>query len=347
MNTLCVENSAKCVFLYPFVANTRNIAVSFIIWILRQYNKKKKEIVMLDSLLPRTILDAVNKLNVSKLYEIRLRLNAPVMVNAAGEYFYLNIHGVSRDKEGVILCTRSDIEYIMSKASNDSMYTVNDQLVNGYIAYRGGIRIGVAGEFVYVGNQIKTIKNIQSLNIRIPHEVHNCSLHCLRYIQQGRGIYNTLVVSPAGAGKTTFVRDLAKQILNINSKLNILIIDERSEITGISQGIAIFNNPNCDILSNCKKSYAFDNGIRSLRPDVIITDELSIRDFDSVANALTCGVKVIATIHADSIWDLKNKPDFLDILQKKLFDRYILLSSINRPGEVVGIYDSNLECIGQ
>ncbi|MBE5735294.1 MAG: hypothetical protein E7361_02485 [Clostridiales bacterium] len=302
---------------------------------------------MLLSLLPDRIVSAVSRIDVSKLQEIRLRLNAPIMINMMGEYYYLSAYGAEIYSSNALVCTRPDIDYVISKASNNSIHTINDQLVNGYITYTGGIRIGVAGEIVSVGDRVKTIKNIQSLMIRVPHEVNNCALPALRFVQYGTSIYNTLVLSPAGAGKTTFVRDLAKQILRINSKINILIVDERSEITGISGGVALFNNANCDILSNCKKGYAFDNGIRSMRPDVIITDELSISDFASIENAMTCGVKVIATIHANSIFDLKNKPDLCAIIDKKMFDRYILLGSSNKPGEIVNIYDANLESIGQ
>ncbi len=300
---------------------------------------------MLESLLPKDIVEALENINISKLCELRLRVNMPICINILGESYYLASYGICNSKSNAIICKKSHIDYIIQIASNNSLYTINDQLVNGYISYLGGIRIGVAGEFVYVNDQIKTIKNIQALNIRIPHEVFGCSLSGFQYIQKGKSIYNTLILSPAGAGKTTYIRDLAKQLLNKFQMLNVLIVDERCEITGIANGKANFSDFNCDILSNCKKEYAFDNGIRSLKPDVIITDELSQEDIKSVENAITCGVKVVATIHADSIMDLKNKPKFIDILQKKLFDRYIILSANNRPGEFVGVYDAELECI--
>ena len=303
-------------------------------------------IALLENILSQHIIDALHYINITKLCEIRLRVGMPIMINVLGKLFYLGKYGQTDNSTQSIVCSRDDIDSIMANVSNNALYSINDQLVEGYITCAGGIRVGVAGEFVYVNNNIKTIKNIQSLNIRVPHEVNNCSLDYLRFIQNNHSIYNTLILSPAGAGKTTFIRDLAKQLLRQATLTNILIVDERCEITGISNGQASFGGFNCDILSNCKKEYAFNNGIRSLRPDIIITDELSSKDIDCVANAISCGVKVIATIHAENVLDLKNKPEFSYILQNQMFDRFIVLGNKESPGEHCGVFDSNLECIG-
>ena len=301
---------------------------------------------MLQRLLPERIYQALENVKMSNLCEVRLRVDMPVIVNVAGKLMYLNRYGASVSNSQAIICGKKDIENIILSASNNALYSINDQLVRGYISVRGGIRIGVAGEFVHVNGDIKTVKNIQALNIRIPHEVRNCSLRYFRHLQHGTSIYNTLILSPAGGGKTTFIRDLSRQLLANNNLVNLLIVDERCEITGISSGKAHFEGFNCDILSHCTKHYAFDNGIRSLRPDIIVTDELSGKDIDCVRNAITCGVKVVATMHAESILDLKYKPEFSQVLEDKLFDRFVLLGCSNGIGEACGVYDSNLECIG-
>ncbi len=298
---------------------------------------------MLYDLFVGEILNGIHNLDIKYLTEIRLRVGLPIVIEISGKRCYLASYGMTDSLNSAIICDRSTIDRVVSIASNNSIHTINDQLVNGYIVYRGGIRIGVAGEFVYVNDKIKTIKNIQALNIRVPHEVKGCSLRAIDNIVHNGRIYNTLVISPAGAGKTTFIRDLAKQILRLQPKSNVLIVDERCEITGVNNGNVAFADMNCDILSNCAKDYAFSNGIRSLRPDVIVTDELSIADLPAVEYAMTCGVKVIATIHASSLIDLKNKPQICDILDKHLFDRFVLLGST--PGEYNGVYDANFECI--
>ena len=300
---------------------------------------------MLRELLPPNIYSMVKEINYKYLTEIRIRVGQPLIVSIAGKNNYLTKYGVSLSKQNAYYCCIEDCSYIISKASNNSLYTINDQIINGYISYKGGIRIGVAGEFVYVDNRITTIKNINSINIRIPHDVNNCSLNSFRFLHNFNTIYNTLVLSPAGCGKTTYIRDLVKQILKKNELINMLVVDERNEITGVDSGKIAFENMNVDVLSNCTKKYAFDNGIRSLKPDVIVTDELSGNDVESIENAITCGVKVIATIHADNILDLKNKPRFQNILTNKLFDRFVVLSGVDGPGTLIGVYNENFECL--
>ena len=81
--------------------------------------------------------------------------------------------------------------------------------------------------------------------------------------------------------------------------------------------------------------------------DVIFTDEINIdKDLDDIENALTCGVKIISTIHAYNINDLKNKQSFFRNIDKRLFDRFVVLSNDNGVGTLDGIYNENLKLLG-
>ena len=116
------------------------------------------------------------------LDEIRLRVGKPIVVNVLGENMYLTDEGLSSKKDNSLICKTAYIEQILAQASNNSLYTINDQIVRGYISVKGGIRIGVAGDVVTSDGTIRTIKNIASLNIRIPHDIKNCSLNSYLYI---------------------------------------------------------------------------------------------------------------------------------------------------------------------
>lgn len=48
-------------------------------------------------------------------------------------------------------------------------------MIDGYVTDKFGSRIGIAGEAVYKNNLISSVKNISSLNIRISHNVVDCS----------------------------------------------------------------------------------------------------------------------------------------------------------------------------
>ena len=160
-------------------------------------------------------------------------------------------------------------------------------------------------------------------------------------------VKNTLIISPPGAGKTTFLRDFAYQISKHINNLNILVVDERNEISGttdIDEGIVLGDS--VDVYTNCTKSYAFSNGIRSMKPDVIITDEINLhQDLNAIQSAITSGVCVVASIHAKDINDLNLKSEFNDIIKNKMFQRFVVLSEKSGPGTVEGVYNENLVCI--
>ena len=66
----------------------------------------------------------------------------------------------------------------------------------------------------YLNGEIRTIRNISSLNIRICREVKGCSNEIMKYIAENDRVYNTLIISPPKCGKTTILRDIARNISN-------------------------------------------------------------------------------------------------------------------------------------
>jgi len=302
---------------------------------------------MLDTILPRDISNVLNTIPYQHLCELRIRSNDSIMVNILGENYYLSLSGITKSINEAIKPSNGLLQSIIQKISNNSIYAINDQLIDGYIVVPGGIRIGVCGDVVSVDNKVKTLKNISSINFRFPHFIKNCSLNIYPYIINEGQLKNTLIVSPPGAGKTTYLRDIVYQLSIRENLLNILVLDERCEISTVFDGQEIHKLKNIDVYTNSTKKFGFNNGIRSMKPDVIVTDEISIeKDIDDIENALTCGVKVIASMHASSINDLKNKPGFRSILSKKLFERFVLLSNVNGVGTLEGVFNENLIYLG-
>lgn len=307
----------------------------------------KKVVVMLENYLPQNISKALDNIPYHALCELRLRSNDKVVVNLCGQNFYLSDDGFSENKDDGAEVTIGCLNSILNKISDNSRYTINDDIINGFVTLNGGIRLGVCGEVITVENKIKTIKNISSLNIRFPHFIKNCSLNIYPYIVKNGRVKSTLIVSPPGAGKTTFLRDLIYQITTKERLLNVLVVDERDEIVTIFNGNETERLLGIDVYSKCSKGYGFINGIRSMRPDVIVTDEINIeKDLDILELALTSGVSVLATIHAKSISDIKNKSSFKSIVNKGLFERYIVLSCENGVGTIEGVFDECFEFMG-
>lgn len=302
---------------------------------------------MLIDILPTEIKEGILKLDYDKLFEIRLRVNMPVTVNVSGKYYYLGEKGLCFVIGEALVATKEMVENFVFRASENSIYAVNTQIQNGFLTIKGGVRIGISGNMVIENEKVVTINNFSSVNIRIPHEVKNCSLSSIKYLIDDKGFKNTLIISPPGAGKTTFLRDVACQLSNLNIAYNLLVLDERFEIASNVNGEMLLNvGKFTDVLSGADKRNGFEIGIRSLKPDIIFTDELAGReDASAIFYASNCGVKVVATIHAASINEFKKKPDFEALVKNQIFERYIVLSSANGPGTYEGIYDEKFNCL--
>ena len=279
--------------------------------------------------LPRQIQDGLAYINQQFLYEIRLRAECPTTVNYKGRYQYLSIRGITNVAEKAIWATSEMIEDCVFKAGKYSIYAVEDQIKQGFITAEDGERIGIAGEYVYDHGKPIAIRNFTSLCIRVPHEVLGCG-EIFYNICMSDKVKNILLISSPGLGKTTILRDVAR-LLSERTHKNILICDERGEIAAGKRG------NNCDVLKFADKATGFEAGIRALKPDVFITDEISEKDCEAIKKAISAGVYVLASAHFSSI-ECVEAPFF------PLFDCYVLLDS-QEIGKIKAIYNAQKELL--
>lgn len=300
---------------------------------------------MLSKILPKELMNIIqSKFDLSSIYEIRIRRNLPICINVSGVYKELKTYSDNK----TIYADKRLIDYVILRATESSLYCYNNQLKNCFITAVGGFRIGVCGEVVYDdAGKIKTIKNISSLNIRVPHEVINCSKPIMRYIIEENKVHSCLIISPPCCGKTTIIRDVARAIGATGKLLNILIVDERYEICAESNGDTLLNvGQYTDCFSGASKEVGFREGVRALRPDVIICDELaSEEDVDSVKLSINSGVSVIATAHSNNFSNFRRKPYFRELINEKYFDYYVCLSQRNGVGTIENVFDGELRSV--
>lgn len=281
--------------------------------------------------LPVKILNAIKFLELDKLYEIRLRYKYPIKICYKGRYRYLSNNGVTILISEALICSRDDIDAVVFNITEQSLYAYNEKIKNGFITTEEGIRIGLCGDCVYDEHGIVTIKNYNSLNIRIPHFVKNCSQAIYDTIKIDNEIESTLIISPPFYGKTTLLKDLALKI-NADFDFSILIIDERGEFSSIS-------GENIDTIRYSDKFYAFNNGVRVMAPKIIITDELVTKnDWSCVKSAVNCGVKIIATCHSKNLEQLVGKKFFI----KNLFEKYVVINDYAFLNFDIKIYNKEL-----
>lgn len=270
---------------------------------------------MLDFLPPR-LMFALRHVNLNRLYEIRVRADKPLSVNLGGSFCFLGENGVC-GRASALLPSKEDIAEIVLNASGRSMYAVENQLRQGFVTAESGERIGVAGTFVYDGGKVLSVNRITSLCIRIPHAVEGCAEEIYRRCL-GDGICSLLILSPPGDGKTTILRELCRLVSERTDK-NVLVSDERGELSAGDLG------KTADIICFADKLTAFTAGIRAMRPDVIVTDELLPEDYIAVRRAIQGGIQVFASAH------LKNLSD----VPEKLFSRYVLLGGLGKVERIV------------
>lgn len=292
---------------------------------------------MLGKILPDKIwLIIKDKVNLKAVNEIRFRADKPILISMGGKSYFLSEKGISSSLSEALYSSKIVIEDIIFRASECSIYSVNEQIKRGYIITENGLRIGIGGNVVEENGQVKTMANFNSINIRIPHIVKNCSLSAFPNIVHDGIIENTLIISPPGCGKTTFLRDFVMQLSERNLLYNVLLLDERGELdTNLSANFF-------DKIAFSSKKMGFENGIRALSPDLIVTDEVGQEeDVDAILYASTCGVKILASTHADSMETFLKKDLFQKLIKEKVFKRYVLLSKRNGPGTYEGIYNEN------
>ncbi|MGI6550104.1 MAG: stage III sporulation protein AA [Syntrophomonadales bacterium] len=271
----------------------------------------------------------------NQLEEIRLRMGKPLCLHLMkSETFITGSGKLTRLAEEGYRVKEDDITRTLAAISGNSIYALEEELRRGFITIRGGHRVGLAGKTIVEHGQIKSMKEFSTLAIRIARELPGCSDKLVgQILDENRLPYNTLIVSPPRCGKTTILRDLARQL---SRGLNIVVIDERSEIAGCFQGEPQLDvGPRTDVLEGCPKAMGIVMAIRALSPQVLITDEIGrYEDVQAVEECLNAGVRIITTAHASSLEDLKRRPVLQKIFSQQSFHVVVILSRRKGPGTI-------------
>lgn len=266
------------------------------------------------------------------LLEIRLRVGQPVILSTReGERFLTETGQVSERIRDAQILSRQELEQILKHICRYSFYAYEEEMRKGFISADGGFRVGIAGEVILdEKGWVKNIRYISSVNIRISHEKRDVALPLLPWLYADGQLYNTLLVSPPGCGKTTLLRDLIRLISNGNGQakgMTVGVVDERSEIAGCVQGVAQ-NDLGCrtDVLDGCPKDEGMHMLLRSMAPRVVAVDELGGEaDVRALSQVLKCGCAVVATVHGESFETLTQKAALMPLLKEKVFQRILFL----------------------
>lgn len=277
--------------------------------------------------IPRNI---ANTLDSDNLEEIRIRVNRNMILKY-------------RDREEILeyIPTQRDILSMFQVFCDNSIYSYQNQICNGFITIMGGHRVGITGNIAMKDGAVNNINYISSLNIRIAKEILGASDEILTKVLENGNINNTLIVSPPGCGKTTILRDLIRNLSNLG--YTVSLIDERGEIAAMYKGIPQNDvGLRTDVLDNVTKALGMTMAIRSMAPQIIATDEIGSKDDVEAINYGICsGVKGIFTAHGNSIEELKLNTNLGRLYEEKIFNKIIFLE---KKGIMKNVYtlDNNM-----
>lgn len=309
----------------------------------------KKDIL---NLLALDIRSRLKDISDDKLCEIRMRTDKPLcLIIDNKEYFVRDGEITDKFDENICYITENNLRETMEYITNYSLYAFNDELKKGFITVRGGHRIGVCGKTVYNNEEIQTIRNIQSLNIRIAHEIKGCGEKIKQYLLDEKVFLNTLIISRPGMGKTTLLRDLVRLMSNDDDDrkgCTIGVVDERSEIASCYLGKPQVDiGMRTDVLDCCNKKDGMIMMVRAMRPDIIAVDEIGdIEDSKAIEYCSLCGCGVLATIHGASLSDIKEKEGMKELIKKNTFKRFVVCE-IRENCRVKSIYNEKFQHIGE
>ncbi len=314
----------------------------------------------------REILGRIPAEVLKNLEEIRLREERPLMLVYGGRDGFVTPRSTIQELPGepdpAYITTREDTAKTLQLMSHSSLYALEEEFRNGFLTLPGGHRVGFVGKGITEGGRLKTLKNISGFNIRLAREILGAADEVLPRLVatlsvDGKdvstdvskvvsNVLSTLIISPPQCGKTTLLRDLARQISDGISALGLIgrkvgIVDERSEIAGCFNGVPQNNvGVRTDVLDTCPKAEGIMLLLRSMSPEVVVTDEIGREeDVDAVEEACHAGVAVIATAHGHDLGELLRRPGTGRLIRDGHFQRAVILSRRRGPGTVEAVLD--------
>lgn len=306
----------------------------------------------LETFLPKEICTFLETLKIESnhLQEIRMNIGQPLIFKVNGQEVIPDEKGyVTNVMNRAFLVTEEILRNTFEFICRHSVYAYEEEIRQGFLTIEGGHRVGLAGQAVLEGNQIKNLKYISGLNIRLASQRKGCAQKVIDFIIQEGNIYNTLIISPPCCGKTTLLRDCIRMLSNGlegQEGVRVGVVDERGELGACFHGVPQNDlGARTDILDRIPKTEGILMLIRSMAPRVIAVDEIgSAGDMEALKNACLSGCSIIATIHGISPYEIYEKTIFENIKDNNIFQRYIVLEP-GKTGEVGGIYDEDFNRI--
>ena len=219
-----------------------------------------------------------------------------------------------------------DLELLLEIASRASVHAVLSQLREGYLTIEGGHRLGLCGTAVLENGQMRNLRSLSSVSIRIARQHPGAALPLLSGLMEGGRLCSTLIAAPPGMGKTTLLRDLVRCISDGDGTppLRVGLADERGEVAALYGGVPQLRvGRRTDVIEGCPKAQGAMLLLRAMNPQVLAMDEITApEDVAALLTAAGCGAVLLATAHGEGD-ELTRRPLYRRMLEERIFQRVV------------------------
>jgi len=256
--------------------------------------------------------------------EIRLRAERPLQAVTGKRTFNL------------LTASAAELQDSFSRLCAYSVHSHQAGIAQGFVSVRGGHRAGLCGTAVIEDGRVTGLRELSSINLRVAGEYPGCADN-LRARFFAEGLRSLLIAGPPASGKTTLLRDLARQLSSQGHR--IAVLDERGEIAAAYRGVPQNDVGNADVLTGYPKGEGLQIALRCLNPQAVLCDEIgSLEELSAIEDGLNSGVRFIATAHAASREDFSRRPQLRRLISGGAFEHAVLLGS--QPGGAYQAFSS-------
>lgn len=295
------------------------------------------------SYMPDKVKSAFNMLDeniLNRINELRIRRDKPIVLVIKNTSYFIDIKGDLYDylMSQSIGVNSEEFDNLFMSLCDYSLYDNMENLKNGFLTLSNGARIGVASTAVNDEDGIVSVKDIVSLNIRIPQEVKGCAEKILNFLYVN-SFPSIIVAGKPNSGKTTLLRDIARMLSDgfNNRYTKVCVIDERNEFAAKKDNnLSMDVGVNTDVLTAFNKAKGIEIATRTLSPEMIICDEISNdEEVQSILYAFSSGISFALSVHISGRDDLLYKPIIKTLLQSQEFSYIVLLDNYTYSPEII------------
>ena len=294
----------------------------------------KETLQFFSGCMPRQVCRALMNQEEGSVREIRIRAGGHASLTTGG---------------GDVLCqgtiSPTQVTQMAEALCEHALYARAEEQRQGFVALRGGHRMGLCGRVIMQGQTVRAVREISSVCIRIAGQWPGAANALTPYLLREDGSARSMLITGMpGTGKTTLLRDACRQLSERGR--HVCVVDERSEIAAMCGGLPQLDvGPNTDVLDGCCKEAGLRWMLRAMSPQVLVTDELGTAlDAQAVMEAARSGVSVIATLHGRELEAALSHGALYQLMQNRVFDRYAVLEN-GAVGRIAAVYDEQLRLL--